>query len=129
MSEVLRPVRPPWWTLPEDEATVPDASIRDRMLGEPAGWIPPAHPPKWVPMLALGDAEHVVHCVPSGMRALCGYASDSGWQWARGEEVTCEACWRRQHSSRRAADVAVKLKMIDVLARKAQSLIQDLAWA
>jgi len=34
--------------------------------------------------------------VPSGTRALCGVESSSGWQWARGQDVTCERC-RREH--------------------------------
>jgi hypothetical protein len=66
-----------------------------RMLGEPAGRIPIVQPKKWDPMIMVGDTASVVHAVPTGARALCGYESATGWQWARGQDVTCEQCWRR----------------------------------
>jgi hypothetical protein len=66
-----------------------------QMLGQPAGWIPPVMPKPFDPMIAVGDAERVVHAVPSGTQAMCGYQSASGWQWARGFDVTCQQCCRK----------------------------------
>jgi hypothetical protein len=65
---------------------------KDRMLGQPAGRIPEFLPKPWDPMTIVGDAGRVVHAVPSNNRALCGYESATGWQWARGFDVTCRHC-------------------------------------
>jgi hypothetical protein len=65
------------------------------MLGQPAGWIPPVLPKKWDPMIMVGDADRIVHAVPTGTRAMCGYESTTGWQWACGQDVTCKQCWRK----------------------------------
>ena len=82
-----RPFRPP---VP---ATPP--KFESRMLGQPAGWIPPVMPKPFDPMIAVGDAERTVHAVPSGTQAMCGYQSASGWQWAQGFDVTCQQCCRK----------------------------------
>jgi hypothetical protein len=66
-----------------------------RMLGQPAGRIPEFLPKKWDPMCMVGDAASIVHAVPTGPRALCGYESGTGWQWARGQDVSCERCWQK----------------------------------
>jgi hypothetical protein len=74
----------------------PIGEVKDRMLGEPAGRIPTFLPKPWDPMIILGDAERVVHAVPTGSRAKCGYESATGWQWGGREvDVTREHCWQK----------------------------------
>jgi hypothetical protein len=67
----------------------------NRMIGKPEGRIPEFLPKPWDPMTIVGHTEHIVHAVPSNNRALCGYRSATGWQWARGFDVTCEHCCRK----------------------------------
>jgi hypothetical protein len=73
----------------------PPAEESLRMLGQPAGRIPPVMPTPWDPMIMLGDAEGTVHAVPTGTRAMCGHESATGWQWARGFELTCKHCCQK----------------------------------
>jgi hypothetical protein len=68
---------------------------KDRMLGEPAGRIPTSLPKPWDPMIMVGDAERVMHAVSTGTRAMCGHESATGWQWARGFELTCKHCCQK----------------------------------
>jgi hypothetical protein len=62
-----------------------------RMLGEPAGRIPPDRrngiPCSW--------SENAARTVPTGTRALCGCEPGTGWMWGRGLEVTCPRCQER----------------------------------
>jgi hypothetical protein len=37
----------------------------------------------------------LIHAVPGGTSALCGYESATSWRWARELEVTCKRCWRK----------------------------------
>jgi hypothetical protein len=46
-------------------------------------------------MIKVGDAERVVHAVPTGTQAMCGHESATGWQWARGFDLTCPQCCRK----------------------------------
>jgi hypothetical protein len=87
----ILPVRPA--PAPLVRTTPPGGEFR--MLGEPAGRIPTVMPKPWDPMIMVGDIERAVHAVPAGTRAKCGYESTTGWQWASGQDVTCERCWQR----------------------------------
>jgi hypothetical protein len=86
----------------------PPAGEPRRLLGKPEGRIPTFLPMEWDPMTMIGDAAQVVHAVPSDNRALCGYESGTGWQWARGEEITCKACWRKNAEIEFEKDEIVK---------------------
>lgn len=88
----LKPPKPK--PMPYVRPTAPPVEPRP-MLGMPAGMIPAVLPKKWDPMIIVGDSEGTVHAVPTGARALCGYESGTGWQWARGQNVTCERCWQK----------------------------------
>jgi hypothetical protein len=68
--------------------------VKDRMLGEPAGRISSELPRDWVAMRMLGNAE-TIHAVPAGNVALCGHQSATGWQWARGWDVSCPHCLQK----------------------------------
>jgi hypothetical protein len=90
--------RPPASDLPPPPAHPPGpvgAMPKDRMLGEPVGRIPTELPKDWDPMIVVGAAEQVVHAAPTGTRALCGLESSTGWQWARGFDVSCPHCLRK----------------------------------
>jgi hypothetical protein len=91
--QYLLPVRPP--SAPYVRPTTPPPDLKP-MLGEAAGRIPEFLPKPWDPVIAMGDETKLVHAVPSGTKALCGYESATGWQWGGRElDVTCEQCCRK----------------------------------
>jgi hypothetical protein len=85
-APLVRPPRPPASDLPPPPSQPPvpvrerpkdymppmpvGEMPKDRMIGESAGRIPTLLPKPWDPMIAVGDAEHVVHAVPSDNQAL-----------------------------------------------------------
>jgi hypothetical protein len=91
----LRPVKPPPYPAPNPRPFSPVSQVNARMLGQPVGWIPTELPKPWDPMIKVRDAEQVVHAMPAGNVALCGEESGTGWQWARGWDVSCPHCWRK----------------------------------
>jgi hypothetical protein len=85
-----------------------DEMPKDRMLGEPVGRIPTELPKNWDPMIVVGDNTETIHAVPTGTHALCGHESTTGWQWARGFGLTCEACFRKILEEEFEKDLIVK---------------------
>ena len=102
----LRPV-PPKPARPFVRPTTPPPDPKP-MLGQPAGRIPEFLPKPWDPMQMVGDEACVIHAVATGGRALCGYESATGWQWARGQDVTCEQCWRKHLEAELEKDMIVQ---------------------
>jgi hypothetical protein len=103
-DRLLPVLRPP---APFVRPTTPPADPKP-MLGEPAGRIPTCLPKPWDPMIMVSDTECTVHAVPTGTRALCGYESGTGWQWAPRFDVTCQHCWRKIAEEELEKDSIVK---------------------